>query len=133
MLDRAVYIYQSCKFVIAIENNSTQNYVTEKPLLPLLAGGVPIVWGCEELRRLFRSEAIVDISSMDLNDTQKVAKSIVNQIQAYMAKRTKPPEHVIKEDLLEWYSIPPLRSARSALSTWTRSLGDAASSASTCG
>jgi FkbM family methyltransferase len=43
--DIAVRIYSKYKFVLAVENAWTAGYFTEKLLLPLFAGSIPIYWG----------------------------------------------------------------------------------------
>jgi len=50
-------IYKHFKFVFAIENNNINGYVTEKILLPFIAGSVPIYWGNKDVKKYFNVNA----------------------------------------------------------------------------
>jgi FkbM family methyltransferase len=43
--DKAIQIYSSYRFVMAIENTWKEGYFTEKLILPILANSIPLYWG----------------------------------------------------------------------------------------
>ena len=124
-LDRAVSLYEHCKFVLAIENSQQSHYITEKEMLPLLAGAVPICWGCEEIRQVWNPEAIIDITHLDISNPKSVktaAAYIVKEMRAF-CKRKKPlPKNVINQDLYGWFATPPLGSVAADVLRWARTL-----------
>jgi len=50
-------IYKHFKFVLAIENSNIDGYITEKILLPFIAGSVPIYWGNKDIKKYFNHKA----------------------------------------------------------------------------
>ena len=121
-LDRAVRLYQHCKFIISFENSDTPYYVSEKALLPLLAGAIPITWGCPQLGRLLTATAMINATALDIRDPAPMAAWINEQMKLVICRGQQLPQNVINEDIFEWYSVPPLRSCRSALAAWARNL-----------
>ena len=54
-----------CKFVLSMENSNVPGYVTEKILLPLVAGSIPIYYGTKDIYDIFDESCFVyyDIKS----------------------------------------------------------------------
>ena len=50
----------SYRFTIAFENVSADHYLTEKILHALLAGSIPIYWGCPQVAEYYNPEAFVN-------------------------------------------------------------------------
>ena len=48
------------RFTVAFENTSAEHYVTEKILHALLAGSVPIYWGCPQVAEYYNPDAFVN-------------------------------------------------------------------------
>ena len=57
--------YKRCKFVLSMENSNVPGYVTEKILLPLVAGSIPIYYGTKDIYEIFDESCFVyyDIKS----------------------------------------------------------------------
>ena len=56
------------RFTIAFENTSADYYVSEKILHPLLAGSIPIYWGCPQVAEYYNPRALInchDFASFD--------------------------------------------------------------------
>ena len=56
------------RFTIAFENTSADYYVSEKILHPLLAGSIPIYWGCPQVAKYYNPRALInchDFASFD--------------------------------------------------------------------
>lgn len=61
-LDNAVELYKPYKFVVAFENTrGVDGYVSEKIILPLLAGCVPIYSGDQSVREMFNPDCFINI------------------------------------------------------------------------
>lgn len=50
-------IYRHFKFIFAFENNYIEGYITEKILLPFMAGSIPIYWGHKDIKKYFNDKA----------------------------------------------------------------------------
>ena len=121
-LDRAVFIYRTCRFVIAVENNRNEGYMSEKRFLPALAGAVPIAWGCKALRRTIDRKACVDLFDFSETRAEEAARSAFTQIQRALKNPPNLKKPFVKEDVLQWYSAPPLSEARAKLKRWLAEL-----------
>ena len=57
--------YRRCKFVLSMENSNVPGYVSEKILLPLVAGSIPIYYGTKDIYDIFDESCFVyyDIKS----------------------------------------------------------------------
>ncbi len=54
-------IFRDYKFVIAIENNFIDGYITEKLINPILAGCIPIYYGAKDVNNYFNKDRIINI------------------------------------------------------------------------
>jgi len=59
-MDEALDIYSSFKFVVAFENSKIAGYITEKLVLPYLAGAIPIYLGPSDVRNIFNSRSMIN-------------------------------------------------------------------------
>jgi len=91
-LDRAVRLYQHCKFIISFENSDTPYYVSEKALLPLLAGAIPITWGCPQLGRLLTATAMINATALDIRDPAPMAAWIHEQMKLVIRRGQQLPQ-----------------------------------------
>lgn len=64
-LEDAIEMYKPYKFVISVENTFKDGYITEKILLPLLAGCVPIYAGAPDVKNHFESGCFVSVRDFD--------------------------------------------------------------------
>ena len=53
------------RFTIAFENVSADHYVTEKLLHALLAGSIPVYWGCPQVAEYYNPDAFVNCHAFD--------------------------------------------------------------------
>lgn len=52
-----VNFYKQFKFVMAIENSYHEGYITEKIMLPFMAGSIPIYYGSNKIKELFNDKS----------------------------------------------------------------------------
>jgi Glycosyltransferase family 10 (fucosyltransferase) C-term len=76
-----VALYQDYRFTLAMENAATPGYISEKIMVPFLAGSVPIYYGTKEVFDIFNRNAFV---WYDVNDEQPA----LDQIKYLEANRT---------------------------------------------
>jgi len=63
-------------YSIAIENDNTNNYFSEKLIDCFMTCTVPVYWGCKYAYTIFNPKGMIDITSYnDLNDLSKLDKS----------------------------------------------------------
>ena len=55
----------SYRFTIAFENVSADHYLTEKILHALLAGSIPVYWGCPQVAEYYNPDAFVNCHAFD--------------------------------------------------------------------
>ena len=55
-------MYDPYKFHIAIENFTTQHYLSEKILNPFICSTVPIYWGCQNIKRYVNDTNVIELS-----------------------------------------------------------------------
>jgi GR25 family glycosyltransferase involved in LPS biosynthesis len=55
-------IFKNYKFVIAIENEQIEGYISEKILNPMLAGSIPIYYGAPDISKHFNPKRFINIS-----------------------------------------------------------------------
>ena len=81
-------MYQSCQFVLAIENSNNSGYISEKPLLTYLAGSIPIVWGCRSLREMLQPGTYIDFFSFSEVQPKLAAMSLVRHMRQALISLT---------------------------------------------
>ncbi|KAJ8614054.1 hypothetical protein CTAYLR_005848 [Chrysophaeum taylorii] len=84
----AVDLYGPYKFVVAFENSRVPGYVTEKLLLALLAGAVPVYWG-DDPTHIFNPDAFISCSST-LDDCAAEVLRLDNDHEAFEKLRSAP-------------------------------------------
>lgn len=57
------------KFDISFENTDGPNYLTEKIIQPLIAGTVPIFWGCTNIEEYFDTNCIINMHNFSSFDS----------------------------------------------------------------
>lgn len=57
-----VNFYKQFKFVIAAENSYHEGYITEKIMLPFMAGSIPIYYGTNKIKELFNDKSFFYIN-----------------------------------------------------------------------
>ena len=56
----AINLYEPFKFVVAFENSDYEGYITEKLILPFIAGAVPIYLGPVDASKYFNPKAYIN-------------------------------------------------------------------------
>jgi len=77
-------IYENYKFSIVIENTREEEYFSEKIIVPLLCGCIPIYIGCKNIDSYFK-DYVIHLSG-NLNDDIKLLKNILNDPDKYYKK-----------------------------------------------
>lgn len=83
-------IFKEYKFVIAIENEPIEGYITEKILNPMLANSIPIYYGAPDISKYFNPKRFVNISDFKnyedcinhiiyLDNNDEAYNSIINE------------------------------------------------------
>lgn len=61
-------LFKKYKFVIAFENESIDGYVTEKLIIPLLAGSIPIYKGANDVSDYVNPKCFINVNDFDSDD-----------------------------------------------------------------
>jgi len=101
-------IYKHFKFVFAIENNNINGYITEKILLPFIAGSVPIYWGNKDIKKYFNVKAFFYVN--DYLEQGWYLDDIVNELKnlAQNDDENTGWKKYLKEPILNNDSVPEL-------------------------
>ena len=82
--DKAMNIYKDYKFVIAFENSSSLGYISEKILLPLSVGSIPIYWGAPDVKDYINPECFINVNDFDsFEDCIEYVKKVDNDDELY--------------------------------------------------
>jgi len=80
------------KFTIAFENESADNYLTEKPLQALAVGSAPIYWGCPQVAEYINPRSFINARDFDSFDALvEHVKRVDNDPDLYAEYRDAPP------------------------------------------
>lgn len=71
-----IHFLRDYKFIIAFENRKMPGYITEKIVNPLIAGIIPIYWGCETLKELFNPERYIYVNNVNNDSLDNVIEKI---------------------------------------------------------
>lgn len=70
-------IYSQYNFAVAMENDDTEGYITEKMLTVFNGGAIPIFWGdSKTAKKLFNKKAYIDVK--DFKNPEEAASFIIN-------------------------------------------------------
>lgn len=61
-------LFQEYKFVIAFENDRLDGYITEKLVMPILAGAIPIYLGAPDVIKYFNPKRIINVADYSCYD-----------------------------------------------------------------
>ena len=78
--------------------------------------------GCKALRRTIDRKACVDLFDFSETRAEEAARSAFTQIQRALKNPPNLQKPSVKEDVLQWYSAPPLSEARAKLKRWLAEL-----------
>lgn len=60
--DLAIEKYSDYKFVLSMENENVKGYITEKFIIPVKAGCIPVYWGTEDILDHFSEDSFIYIN-----------------------------------------------------------------------
>ena len=108
--DTQLQIYKEYKFVIAFENSSAPNYITEKIFQALLAGCIPIYWGADNIKQYINPDCFIHVNDFK-NFGACIAhiKQVDTDMALYEKYKNAPPvlstsklHHMTVEALGDW-------------------------------
>jgi len=80
------------KFTIAFENDYARSWLTEKPLMPLAVGSVPIYWGSPDVGRFINPRSFINADDYDSFEALVAhVKRVDNDPELYEKYRSAPP------------------------------------------
>ena len=79
-VERAIEKYKNYKYVISCENSFGENYITEKIVLPFLAGAIPIYCGTKDIFKWFNKNSFIYIPSEEIDNADQI---IINSLDKY--------------------------------------------------
>lgn len=80
------------KFTIAFENESADNYVTEKIVHPFKAGSIPIYWGAPNIEDYYDSRCFINVNNFNnFNEAIKYIKEVDKNEELYLSYFDNPP------------------------------------------
>lgn len=85
-----ITLFKPYKFVIAFENEPLEGYVSEKLLMPLLAGCIPIYLGAPDVSLYFNTKRFVDVGMLGLDKTLEYINEIENTPNLYQQILNEP-------------------------------------------
>jgi hypothetical protein len=80
-VERAIEKYKNYKYVISCENSFGENYITEKIILPFLAGAIPIYCGTKDVFKWFNKNSFIYIPPEDIDNADKIIKNSINNYE----------------------------------------------------
>jgi hypothetical protein len=84
--DSAIEQYSNYKFVIAMENKYIDGYITEKFILPIKAGAIPIYWGTSDIKKHFNINTFIYINDFpSYQDCINYIKEVDNNNELYQS------------------------------------------------
>jgi len=80
------------KFTIAFENEAADDYLTEKALMPLAVGSVPIYWGCPQVAEYINPRSFINAADYDSFEALVAhVKRVDADPDLYQKYRSAPP------------------------------------------
>jgi len=80
------------KFTIAFENRSADGYLSEKPLVPLAVGSVPIYWGSPQVAEFINPRSFINAADYDsFDELVEHVKRVDCDPDLYQKYRAAPP------------------------------------------
>jgi len=109
--DVAVKMYSEYKFVISVENCWKEGYFTEKILMPILAGSIPLYWGHPSVFQYINKERVIYLPDYKddaelfsylqmLMDNKEEYEKIINRPVYTRAGEPSAIQAVFENDLL---------------------------------
>jgi hypothetical protein len=97
----AIATYAPFKIAVSMENKlNTYGYMTEKIVLPLLAGTIPVYSGAEQVTDVFEPEAFVRVDWQNQNVTFNVVQNLLEDSGMYERMVSRP---AVSEDHFRRY------------------------------
>ena len=88
-----------------MENKNQYGYITEKIINPLIAGSIPIYWGCKNIDKYFPKDCYYNIDIFDENSYEKVIEIINKPITQKNIDALKEARKLILNKYNIWSTI----------------------------
>lgn len=103
-ISRNIKLYEPYKFVIAFENNPIDGYISEKIIIPMLAGAIPIYYGSKDVAEHFNINSIINARDyFSMHDLALDVLDLHNNNSRYQ-KKIKEPWLFKLTDKFSWYT-----------------------------
>ena len=76
-IDNKITALKDYRFSLIIENDNTDNWITEKIIDCLVTGTVPVYWGCNNIGDFFNKEGFIEFK--DLNELKKIVPKLTKE------------------------------------------------------
>ncbi len=100
----SIDFYKQYKFCIAFENTDEKYYITEKVLIPIISGSIPIYSGTTKVNKYFNKDRFINVK--DFNDYKKLISYLRNMSdEEWLMKVNSPilkiPYNVILKKIIK--------------------------------
>jgi hypothetical protein len=107
-VDKKLEFYKPYKFVMAIENQMSRKYTTEKIAHAMMSRCIPVYWGNPDIVEEFNPKSFINLHDFK-NDAEAINHIIqIDQNQALLEQYMKEP-FFYNNQLNEWFDIQRLR------------------------
>jgi Glycosyltransferase family 10 (fucosyltransferase) C-term len=100
-----VHLYHDYRFTLAMENAAAPGYISEKIMVPFLAGSVPIYYGTKEVFDVFNRNAFVWYDVKDPQPALDQIKYLEANRTAYAAMLQQPILANGEKTIAKYFSI----------------------------
>lgn len=106
-MQSAIALYREFKFVIAFENSDWPGYVSEKLLLPILAGSIPVYFGSSSVNEFFNPKSVIQCNTFpSLEDCADYIVALNSDDQKYQEILSEQPVSINSfHKLTEWQHL----------------------------
>ena len=87
--DELISLCKDYKFMIAMENDKADGYITEKILNAFTSGAIPIYWGSSNINQIFNHDAFINIDNF--NTPEECVDYILNMSEQEITKMANQP------------------------------------------
>ena len=103
-VQRAIEKYKNYKYVIACENSFGKNYITEKIILPFLAGTIPIYCGPKDVFKWFNKNSFIYIPPEEIDNADEIITNSLNNYENMQSEFIFKNGKLEKEYTYDYYS-----------------------------
>lgn len=86
-------IIQKYQFMITMENSSQKGYHTEKIVMAMKSGTIPVYWGDPDIGKIFNPDSFVNVTGLTVEEGVEKVKKIVGDTDSYKHMHNSPFIH----------------------------------------